>query len=96
MSLEFPFVEIHEIKIINKLKHHKKVAVAKFVEPTHPSEERVVLKRVNKRSKHIPYNKIPKSKPHERDDLQQLPGVTEWVEKKLFAAGLFTSHQIMH
>ena len=61
------YEKIHEIKIINKLKHHKKVAVAKFVEPTHPSEERVVLKRVNKRSKHIPYNKIPKSKPHERD-----------------------------
>eukprot|EP00942_MAST-04A_sp_MAST-4A-sp1_P006340 g6340.t1 len=90
------YEKIHEIKIINKLKHHKKVAVAKFVEPTHPSEERVVLKRVNKRSKHIPYNKIPKSKPHERDDLKQLPGVTEWVEKKLFAAGLFTFHQIMH
>ena len=90
------YEKIHEIKIINKMKHHKKVKVAKYVEPTHPSEERVVLKRVNTRSKHIPFNKIPKAKAHERDNLKQLSGVTEWVEKKLYAAGLFTFHQIMH
>lgn len=88
--------KIHEIKIVNKLKHHKKIKVDKFVEPSHPSEERVVLQRVNRRSKNIPFNKIPVSKPHERDDLKKLPGVTEWVEKKLYAAGLYTFHQIMH